>query len=186
MRQDLLWIRDFLPNYNGVDLLEELPRFDHILTVDACLSGAGGALGNKWYSVQFPDDVLDKNLSINVLELLNVLAALRVFADDLANTTLHIRSDNATAIVMIQNGKGRCPEMLNCTRQIWSIAASRNINFKISHILGVDNTVADILSRKHLDRNYFNKFLELREAHKAHMVEVNHSVFCLQDYKIST
>ncbi len=44
--------------------------------------------------------------------------------------------------------------MLNTARQVWAIAADLDIKLRISHIAGVDNVLADALSRAHLGGSY--------------------------------
>ena len=44
-------------------------------------------------------------------------------------------------------GRARDPIMTTFARNIWLLAAMFNVNIVISHIRGLDNTVADLLSR---------------------------------------
>ncbi len=75
---------------------------------------------------------------------------------------------------------------MNVARQIWAITARHNILFNISHIIGRDNIVADILSRAHLSTDYYNKLQALIERYKPIIVDVNKEHLLLQDYTIIT
>ncbi len=160
-----------------------MPEADEDLIVDACLSGGGGTFGHKWFSAIFPGYIMEKNLSISELELLNVLAAVRLFENDMENKIIHIRSDSASSVSILQTGRGRCKNMLACARQIWAVAARSNIIFRVSHIMGRDNIIADALSRRHLNQGYEDKVQKLRVEQGAIIVEANEETFALQDWK---
>ena len=70
MRKDLLWIVDFLPKYNGVDIITKPPCASHELVIDACLSGCGGHFGALWYHSTFPAYIIKQDISISQLEML--------------------------------------------------------------------------------------------------------------------
>ena len=129
----------------------------------------------------FPQDIVDRNLTISELEIYNILIALRTFEDKLKNCTLHIRTDNAASVVMLQTGRGKCRAMLDCARQIWALAATNNISFKVSHIVGRNNIVADVLSRAHLNENYSKKLDRLIEEYNPVLMEVKRKHLTLQD-----
>ena len=97
-KEDVKWILEFLPAYNGVDVISKPPNAPYELIVDSCLSGCGGYYGLAWYHASFPHDVLARDYSISQLEMLNVLVALRLLGDDMAGTIVHIRCDNAAAV----------------------------------------------------------------------------------------
>ena len=40
--------------------------------------------------------------------------------------------------------------MATCSRNVWLLAAMFNVNIIVSHIKGLDNSIADLLSRWHL------------------------------------
>ncbi len=91
----------------------------------------------------------------------NILIAVRLFVPDIKDSTVHLRTDNASAAVILQTGKGKCKNMMNAARQIWAIAHEHNILFKVSHIFGRDNVFADVLSRAHLSKEDAKKLKEL-------------------------
>ncbi len=125
-KEDVFWISTFLQDFNGQMFMDKEMEYDDDLEVDACLSGVGGTLGRLWYAAKLPDYIIQQNLSISILEMLNVLVAVRLFEHRLKNQTVHIRSDSASSISMLQTGKGQCNFMLNCARHVWHIA-SRSI-----------------------------------------------------------
>ncbi len=118
--------------------------------------------------------------------MLNILAALRIFKEEIKDCCIHICSDNAASVAILQTGKGRNHPMMNCARQIWDLAEKNRVTFMVSHIIGRENVVADVLSRAHLNKTYKEKLDRLIQQHKPTMMKVNPSVFMFQDYKIST
>ncbi len=77
--EDVHWIIQYLDMFNGVAFINKQPEVVEDLLVDACLTGAGGTLGNKWFSATFPNYIIEQQLNISELELLTILAAVRIF-----------------------------------------------------------------------------------------------------------
>ena len=100
-------------------------------------SSAGGAWSRE-----------DATLHINALELKAILLAVEALTSHLTNTTLVLRTDNTTAMHCINNfGSLRSLTLDALARQLWSWAVERNIFLKATHIPGVQNALADSLSR---------------------------------------
>ncbi len=51
---DLDWVIEFMPHYNGLDIIQKLPTHQHKLIIDSCLTGSGGHLGKLWYGTEYP------------------------------------------------------------------------------------------------------------------------------------
>ncbi len=82
---------------------------------------------------------------------------------------------------ILQNGRGRCKVMLECARKIWWLAWKNNITFRVSHIAGDQNIIADELSRAHLSRQHKDNLQELSLVHNAKIREANDKHLPLQD-----
>ena len=50
-------------------------------------------------------------------------------------------------VKVLNAGKARGPFLGTCARNIWYISALADVDLQYEHILGRDNTVADLLSR---------------------------------------
>ena len=157
-RQDTRWFQSFLPVYNGVALMESKKRDIH-LEVDACLSGCGGITNEKYYTVEYHTDILEKNYHISQLELLNVLVALKELCKDESHVKIHVRCDNMSSVCMLQSGKGRDSVMLCIARNIWHWAAQKDIDIIATHVPGVEMTIADALSRNHISQRNLREFV---------------------------
>ena len=82
-KADLRWWCYFLPFYNGVSIIKTSPwRNDPLyLSTDACGTGAGGFFDDQYFHTPFPHFVLHQfSHDINTLELLTIMAALKLWA----------------------------------------------------------------------------------------------------------
>ena len=55
--------------------------------------------------------------------------------------------------------------MATCAKNIWLLAAIFNVNIVVSHIRGLSNTVADLLSRRQQTTDNFQKLYNLIDSH---------------------
>ena len=120
-------------------------RLHKYIYLNASLEGLGGCYNNYVYSLQIPKGF--KNYNIAHLEILNVVLALKVWGHAWANKSIQIMCDNIAVVQILTFGRGRDPTMATCARNIWLLAAVFNVNIIVSHIKGLDNNVADLLSR---------------------------------------
>ena len=81
-QRDLQWFANFLPTYNGRNMMQYvgLSTMDLILEVDACLTGIGGIFHNEFYFTPIPTDIPLCQYHITHLEFLNILIALKLEA----------------------------------------------------------------------------------------------------------
>ena len=57
--------------------------------------------------------------------------------------------DNIAMVEVLTFGRARDPIMAISARNIWLLVAMFNVNIVVNHISGLENTVADFLSRWH-------------------------------------
>lgn len=146
-KQDLLWW------LNHVQSAFSPVRHDnpsYVIYADASNLGWGAVLEEEHtrHKIQGEWDSDSAELHINAKELLAVLFALQFLADHLHSCTIHIKSDNTTAIAYINKMGGvRSEQCRTVGFQIWNWCEHRHIWLTASHIPGQDNSVADSLSR---------------------------------------
>ncbi len=162
LRKDLVWWHTFLMQFNGVTILPNLKwcRPDDSLATDACLTGCGGLLNGRYFHRQFPAHIQKAALDINCLELLSVLAAVKLWARELAGRHLTIICDNQVTVEVLNRGRARNVILLSYLREIAFLCAIHEFELRAVHIAGVDNRMPDLLSRWHLDPKYERLFLE--------------------------
>ena len=138
---DLLWFLKYLQSSNGVIHFCKDP-VSYVVHVDATLSQIGGVWGTHVYAATIPFE----NLPITRCKMYNIVIAAKLWGHEWKNKVVNIKCDNESAVAVCSTGKTR-DEFLNvCLFNLWLITAKYNIGLRVSHIKGVNNTVADALS----------------------------------------
>ena len=143
-QRDINWFQKFIPKYNGVTFFDQKP-IDHSIELDASLQGMGACWGSQIYAFQIPLGYMD--MLIVHLEMLNILAALRVWGEAWNNAKVAIACDNLAVVQVLNSGKTRDLTLAAIARNIQFQVATMNINLKVTHIPGKLNVIADLLSR---------------------------------------
>ena len=130
--------------YNGVNFYDHR-SVDHVIDLDACLTGLGGRFGNLVYFLPLPRGY--KECTIVHLEMVNILLAIRLFCSLWLGRKVLVRCDNKAVVTVLTSGCTRDPFLSACARNIWYCAAKHDIDMEYVHIKGCDNKVADLLSR---------------------------------------
>jgi len=142
---NLRWWRDHLADWNGKTLLP-LP-IDRTLTTDASEFGWGGHLDGTLLARGSFARVLRQSSS-NKRELTAVLYSLHSFASHLRERSVLLLSDNATVVAHINNFGGRAASLDQISKTIHLFCAENKISIRAKHIRGLDNVLADKLSRQ--------------------------------------
>jgi hypothetical protein len=150
-RKDIRWFQHYLSSTNGIFIIHQDDRPAVHVYVDSCLTGLGGCTAGAAYHSLYPEDVTNRKWAICHLEALNCLVALRLWQHKLCGKRVHLHSDSATAVAVLQLGRGRSPILQTIAREIWLLCAKQDICLTVSHIAGAELTKsADALSRMHL------------------------------------
>ena len=120
---------------------------DVTITTDASKWGYGGHLGKHYFQGQWSES--QQKLHINCLELEAVFLTLKHFLFLVKDKNVLIRCDNTSVVQQIsKHGGTKSPQLCYRTWDLWNFAIQNNIHLKAAHILGVQNELADRLSRK--------------------------------------
>ena len=151
-RKDLRWWKTFLDTFNGVTLLPDSywSDPDGIISTDACLTGGGGWIQGSYFHFRFPEEVIEADHHINILELLVVMVALKLWAGKVALRRVTLHCDNLASVHTLNSGRTRDPIMLHILREIAFICTQVNCHIRAVHLPGMENRLADRLSRLHL------------------------------------
>ena len=138
------------------------------LTTDASKRGWGAELeiGSQSLISFGSYSMIEGSDSSNLRETRAVLRALLYFREALIANAIHsltIRTDNMVTVYNLQR-QGSSKHLLNETRQIFSILLKLDIRIRIMHVPGVQNTLADALSRMDLVGDYELKMTTYQEA----------------------
>ena len=154
-QQDVGFFLDLLPILNGRRVMgKQVLPYQHQVELDACLSGCGAVAGNQFYTAPFPEFVLDRGHTIAHLELLNIVVAIKVWAERWSGWTVQIYCDNLNSVYVIQSGRSRDEFMRACAREIFLVSAANDIDIQICHRPGLEMVWADALSREHTHHKF--------------------------------
>ena len=87
------------------------------------------------------------NWSIVHLEMINILLSIRLFQAQWAGRKVLIKCDNEAVVTVLRSGRARDPFLGACARNIWYAGSLADMDNQYVHIRGLDNRVADLLSR---------------------------------------
>jgi len=137
-KKDLSWFRRYMADTNGVYIMPQARSPVINIQVDSCLTGAGAVClsQGQCYHQKYPENLLDKDMSICHLECINALAALRLWAPGLRQSHVNLYSDSATAVAVLQEGRGRDVLLQAAAREFWLIAANHDLDLQVLHIPG--------------------------------------------------
>lgn len=175
-QKDINWFLIFLEAYNGIHLLKQPATIE--VEVDACLTGCGGCCGRKFYCAIFPPSITDLKWPIAQLEMLNVLLAVKLWAQEWEHKAVTIYSDNAATVATLQAGRARDTTLLACAREVWLLTALRDCTIYVQHRPGAQMVHADALSREHTSNQHRQHVKRLTEQGyeqvtvHAHMFEI--------------
>ena len=149
-KADLAWFGAFLHSFNGISMMKsKVAQF--VVHVDSCLHGGGGVCdGLGYYKQSYPASIKDCHFSINALECLNTLIAIRLWSKEWTGTTVLIFVDNWATVCALNSGRAQDPLMRGALREAWWLAALMDVNIEVRHKPGSQMTVADTLSRADL------------------------------------
>ena len=99
--------------------------------------------------------------AINILELLTIMVTLNLWGELLRAQRVILQCDNENSVLAINSGRCRLPGMHLCLREIWFLTARYDIDIFARHVAGVDNSIADHLSRWHLSPGHHTRFAAL-------------------------
>ncbi|KAG2171248.1 hypothetical protein INT43_004102 [Umbelopsis isabellina] len=152
-----------LNQWNGRSLLPQTP--EHCVFVDASDKGWGGVFRKQ--VVQGLWTAEERSQSINWREPKAIELALLAFPS-LRDTSFLIRTDNTTAKAYInRQGGTRSLSLSQLTTKIWNSCLQRNLQVQAQHIPGIENTQADLASR----RFYLKNLWRLTPSTFAHLQE---------------
>ena len=158
-KRDLTWFASLLSHFKGIRLMRQY-TVDITVTADSCLTGAGAATDEHFYSVKYPQTIVARTLPITQLEMLNLLVLMRLWGPQWKTLNVLLYSDNAAAVATLQSARAHNNFLRAAAREIWLIAATHDISLTVRHRPGASLTMqtADALSRAHLT-SHFNAMI---------------------------
>lgn len=153
-RADIQWWLEFLPSWNGVSLMLKASwEADHDINLTTDASGTigygaffdGDWLAGKWTQHQ-------AKRSIQWKELFAILAATAAWGHKWHKRKILIHCDNQAIVQAWQSKSPKDQALAKLFRKLFFLAAKGNFNIALKHLPGVNNQIADALSRAQVDR----------------------------------
>ena len=149
---DLRWRHVFVTHWNGVSFLHFTQGGSapdcHIET-DASGSWACGAwFCCHWLQYKRPADWAE--IGIMAKELIPILFSCVVWGTTLSRRRLEFKCDNLALVEAINKGSSKDKLVMHLLRCLWFFTAYLDISITASHLPGVLNTSADVLSRNQM------------------------------------
>jgi len=172
-REDISFWMCNLSHWNGRQRWRAARSAPIVLATDASLKGFGFhivevpphidatrwpkelQLGSGFCGYYHPDHahLHASHRQIAWCELLAIIAAVRTYASQLQNGCVLLRVDNNTDVDIVNRQSTRSPLLSGLLRSLYKLALEFNFSIRATHIRGVDNDLADFLSRPELHRN---------------------------------
>ena len=120
---------------------------DAVFSTDACIAGCGGVCDDQYFHRVFPPSISEQILDISSLELLTIVAALKLWGARWTGLHITVRCDSDVAITVVNTGRCRNPFINSCLHEISYFAALHEFEVCCVHIPSVSNHFANLLSR---------------------------------------
>lgn len=149
VKADLEIWQSFLADFNGRAFFLSDIWLDSAslnLYTDAAASlGYGAIFSNEWCYGAWPPRW--KNLNITILEFYPIVLSVLLWGDRMRNQRITFFTDNAALVDIINKATSRDPTVMIFVRRLVLACLKFNILFRSRHIPGINNVLADPLSR---------------------------------------
>ena len=161
-RKDMQWWSMFVEKFNGTSYIPPLrwAEPDIAFSTDSSLQGCGGICGYEFFHAVYPEFILQQEYPIHALEMLAVLIAVRFWGRYCSGSKLQIFCDNEPVVKVINSSRTKDAFLGTCLRELWLEVSKYAFELRAVHLPGVDNRVADWLSRWNLDPKYSQSFYQ--------------------------
>ena len=154
-KEDLQWWECFLRQWNGTSLLTAPIDPAWSIFSDACETGWGVYCRGFWIAQAWSDQELalarrTSRVSMPFLELFALTAGVLSFANVLRGRRVLIYCDCLPVVAAISSCASSDPGMMALIRELCLVCANQSIACVPSHIPGIHNTAADLLSRNQM------------------------------------
>ncbi|KAM9330745.1 LOW QUALITY PROTEIN: uncharacterized protein PAF06_017672 [Gastrophryne carolinensis] len=156
MKEDIrMWIT-FLRSFDGLAYwLDPVRANDELeLFTDAAGSVGFGAYWGRWCAGPWPGRWRDSDLVRNLafLELFPLVVAVTLWGEVLRNKAVCFRSDNMSVVAAVNTQTSSSLPVVVLLRQLVLGCLRYNVWCRAAHVPGVENGIADALSRSQWER----------------------------------
>ena len=153
--RDVEWWRSFMSQWNGISIIPDTnwsPAHALQIYTDACVQGYGAICGTHWFAGKWTAEeeqaaARDKRDSMPFKELHALARAASTWASEWRGRKILFNCDCQPVVDAWRRGDSKKPHISQLIRTLLYIAASNDFNLNLTHIAGVKNVGADLLSR---------------------------------------
>ena len=152
-KSDLRWRHLFVTSWNGVSFLHcsKETTFDYCLWTDASGTwGCGARFGDQWFQLRWPPEWTP--ITIMAKELVPIILSCSVWGRLLNRKKVQFFCDNLGLVDSIRKSASKDHIVMHLLRCLCFFTAHYDIHITITHLPGVQNTAADLLSRNKLQQ----------------------------------
>ena len=152
-RSDLAWWHEFLTVWNGVSLLAVLGEQEPTITVTSDASGrwgCGAFWSSHWFQLAWTNTTCTEEVNIATKELIPIVMAAAMWGKAWGGLVVCCRCDNDAVVAVVNRRTSRDQDLMHLLRCLSFFEAAFSFRVVASHIPGVENTLADDLSRNKL------------------------------------
>ena len=148
-RKDLAWWAEFVTPWNGASFFLQphwSPAPDLTLYTDSSGTiGFGAYFQGNWFQGRWGKEDLPK--SIQFKELYPIILAAHTWGNHWQCKKVLFLCDNEAVVACIRSGTSKCPHIMSLLRTLFLICAKGNFTVSAKHLPGLQNGIADALSR---------------------------------------
>ena len=157
IRSDLSWWRTYIEQWNGVTFLSACAPVPPSISFETDASGSWGA-GAVWQPHWFQlawESEREQQQNIATLELVPIVISAAVWGKHWQGQSVLCRCDNLAVVHSLRSRSCRDPNLMHLLRTLFFFEAHFHFSLHAEHVAGVDNTLAD-----HLSRNNVSSFMQ--------------------------
>ena len=160
IQKDFLWWSEFLPVFNGVELLVPNTVFCSVLG-DATLLGGGcwNEREKEFFSRKFPLHLQHHQIYIHLKEFYIAIIAAKVWGYLWEGKRIALYCDNEAVVKTMIYQKPQDPELQKCLREMLFYSCMYKFQPVFLRVSTDDNDLADFISRVHDEQAIQAKFV---------------------------
>lgn len=148
-KSDLMWWKTFARGWNGTSIIVRLGQPEVTMVSDASgVWGCGAWSENSWFQMEWDEASREKNISVK--ELLPIIIAAVVWGPQWKGKSVCARCDNKAVVDVLRSRTSKEKDLMQLLRCLFFLEACHQFQLSSEHIAGVDNELADDLSRNRL------------------------------------
>ena len=154
IKEDLKMWQTFLANYNGSSIFLNSRwlsnQYLSLFTDAAGAVGCGMYFQGSWAQMRWP--LTWSARSITFMELFPIMVACFLWGNQFSGRKIMFYCDNQSVVSILNNKTCKCKVTMFLVRELVLSSLSHNFHFKAHHFPGVQNIIADSLSRFQMQR----------------------------------